>query len=740
MREIFRRLQFFNWTLRIEHWVLHIVFGGLACSIAACSQQSTTPAARAYHNLTAKYNAYLQAREKLGEAELAMFRTRREEYGQLLPVLVPVDSLVALSVGAELDAVLKKASLVAERHQNSRWLDNSYLLIGKVRLHRADFRNAVETFKYLNTNAEEEAVRHDALICLMRAYVEQRNDDAALRVAEVLRTLPLSDQATRDYYLTKAYLHQRQGAYAPAAALLEATLPLMKTGEPKARVHYTLAQLYERLDQPSRAVAHFAAVSKNRPSYELGFYAALNGSLNTPGADPQARFTRMLADRKNADLQDRIYTALATFEERRQGYPQAVRYLQAAARTNPEEPTRLAATYLKLAELSYERLQNYPAAQAYYDSVLQLQPRELPGFERLVERKQALDQFVTHFRTIQTEDSLQRLAAMNPTELDQYLERVVRDRQQRERAEQERAQIQADRARQQALLEAAGLPDASPEAAQLWYFYNPQAVAQGKQTFQQRWGNRPLEDHWRRSRKETALPTGPAALPDSVRTGTTTNPIALGGSPVTSPSRQAMRDEKDKLLALLPLGPQALGESRRRQEAAYFELAKVYRTGLNEPAKAAETFAQLLTKFPQTEHEPEALYALYLLSEGQPRQAGYRERLTQKYPDSYFARLLERSGLSPLSAGAESQAQQAYAEAYELYRSGQYEAAAARVDAAQQQYPGNSVEDKFALLRTLLTAHTRDAAQYRQSLSNFLRDYPNSPLVTMAKELMAAIK
>ncbi len=725
----------FHWALKIEHCALSIAF---ICLLPACSQHSTAPAARAYHNLTAKYNAYLQAREKLGEAERAMFLTRREDYGQVLPVLVPIDSLAALSVGAELDAVLKKASLVAERHQNSRWLDNSYLLIGQVRLYRADFRNAIETFKYLNTNAEEEAVRHQALVGLMRAYVEQKNYDAALRVGDVLRTLPLSNEVTRDYYLTKAYLHQRQGQFPAAAALLEATLPVMKKGEAKARVHYALGQLYERLGQPTKAVPHFAAVVKNRPSYELGFYAGLNGSLNTPGPDPQARFARMLTDRKNADLQDRIYTAMATVEERRKAYPQAVQYLQAAARTRSEDPTRLAGTYLKLAELSYEQLQNYSAAQAYYDSVLQLQPRELPGFEQLVNRKQALDQFVQHDRTIRIEDSLQRLAAMNPTELDQYLERTIRERQQRERAEQERVQAQADRARQQALLEATGLPDQSPNAAQLWYFYNPQVVAQGKQTFQQRWGTRPLEDHWRRSRKEAALPTGSAALPDSVRAGTTAAPIALGGT--TSPSRQAMRAEKDKLLAQLPLGPQGLASSRKRQETAYFELAKVYRTGLNEPAKSARTFEQLLTQFPQTDYEPEALYSLYLLNDGKPEQASYRQRLEQKYAESYFARLIQRSGLTPLSAGAEGQAQQAYGEAYGLYRAGQYAEAAARVDAAQQQYPGNSIEDKFALLRTLLTAKTRDAGQYRQSLNNFLRDYPTSPLVAMAKELLAAIQ
>ena len=34
-----------------------------------------------------------------------------------------------------------------------------------------------------------------------------------------------------------------------------------------------------------------------------------------------------------------------------------------------------------------------------------------------------------------------------------------------------------------------------------WYFYNDAAVSAGRSQFLSRWGNRPLEDNWRRSRK-----------------------------------------------------------------------------------------------------------------------------------------------------------------------------------------------------------------------------------------------
>ena len=34
-----------------------------------------------------------------------------------------------------------------------------------------------------------------------------------------------------------------------------------------------------------------------------------------------------------------------------------------------------------------------------------------------------------------------------------------------------------------------------------WYFYNPQAVLQGKENFRKIWGQRKNEDNWRRSNR-----------------------------------------------------------------------------------------------------------------------------------------------------------------------------------------------------------------------------------------------
>lgn len=704
--------------------------------LGGCTQHSTAPANVAFHNVTSKYNALLQAREIMVEAEKTLFANRQDNYAVLLPVLMPIDSLETRQVEKDLTAIIKKASLVAERHQNAKYLPDAYVLLGRARLLQGDFKNAIETFKYVNTNYAESDARPDALIGLMRAYVEQNEFRAALRVAEVIRNLPLSKEQTLTYYLTKAYLHQFNREYAVAAAILEESLPLMKKNEKKARVYYALGQLYELTDKPQKAIEEYSSVLKNRPNYDLSFYARINALLNQPDLDPKASFTKMLNDRKNADLQDQIYFAMGSYEERRGRIRQALPYYKQASALAAQRPEQLASIYLRIADLSYEPLQEYEEAKMYYDSTVFLNPKSIPNLAEITAKKRVLDDFVEHLKVIKTEDSLQRLAAMNPTQLDKYLQTYVTQKKEKEAREKRMAEEKAARAQQEQILAASGIQPDNVQAANAWYFYNPASVQRGRQEFQEKWGTRKLEDNWRRVTKETSLV--PDAALSTVRNPNAAGPTGTEAQPVATLS--PLQQEVETLKKTIPFGPDALAESRKKQENAYFELGKLYRLGLGENDKAIATFEKLLTQFPGTHYEAETLYFLYLASEGTSRQNEFKNRLFEKFPDSYYVRMVNRSSLVPLTAGAEAAAQQLYAQAYEAYQGGNYTAALSQTQQGLKQYAGNALEDKFALLKTMLVAKTENAEAYRKALTVFIDNYPSSNLISMAKEMLAAAK
>ena len=57
---------------------LFTVFILLTGGLVSCSQYSTKPISKGYHNLTAHYNAYVIARDEIKEAELIIYKTLHE--------------------------------------------------------------------------------------------------------------------------------------------------------------------------------------------------------------------------------------------------------------------------------------------------------------------------------------------------------------------------------------------------------------------------------------------------------------------------------------------------------------------------------------------------------------------------------------------------------------------------------------------------------------------------------------
>lgn len=697
--------------------------------VLSCSQYSNSPVSVGFHNVNAKYNALFQAKIKFKEAQSLIFDARQDNFSQLLPILLPIDSLSAQTVNEQLSAVIKKASLVVERHQNSKWLDDAYVIIGQARLLKEDYKNAIETFKFVNTNATNDDARHAALIGLMRAYTEQGEYQTALRVAEILREEPLNKENTADFYLTKAYLHQLKEEYKTSVAILEEAFPLLPKNEEKARLYFVAGQLYEQLNNPILAAEKYATVNKNRPSYNLGFYAKLNKSLALGHTNS---FQKLLNDPKNKDLQDKIYEAMATVEIRKGNMKSGLAFLQSSARTN-QNSQQLAFTYLRLADSYYNQMNDYELASAYYDSTARILPQQDPQYKRVIEKQRSLADFVTQTRIITTEDSLQRLAKLSVEELDKILEKVYINQQIKEENSKRAAEI-ANRGNQ--LQNKNTTSTFNDPNKPMWYFNNPIAITQGKTAFMARWGNRILEDNWRRSGKENTLSFDNNALSNQ----STNLGANLGELNVKSTGKDAMKTGVANLRAKIPFSPEALLASKRRQEEATFALGKVYKLNLNEPKNAITVFEKFLKEFPNSSHETEVLYLLCLLTEDNAGvYASYKNQLMTKYADSYFARLLVRNQNESLSTGKESEVQKLYAEAYNYFGQNNFSNALAIVETGLKDYPNSQIEDKLVFLKALLFAKTQDAKAYKTALENFISDYPKSQLITLAKERLAAV-
>lgn len=708
---------------------------------ASCSQFSNSITSKAWHNANARFNSLIIARENMKQAEKDLFDKRVENYSSLMTIYLPIDSIKSQAVATNLKEVIEKTSLIAERHSNSKYLGEAYILLGKARLLKEDFLNAIEVFKYINSTQSNENDKHSALVWLMRAYTEEKDYDTALKVAEVLRTLDLNKENTKDFYLTKAYLHQRREEFAISAAIAEEAIKLVPKGEQKARIHFAIGQMYDMIGQPAKAIPHFQAVAQNRPNYDMEFYARMNTLLDEAAsrrgstAGVQENFKKMLVDRKNSDLKDKIYFTMGSLEVKKQNFPKAIEYFNASLKNSKGNSTQNAYTYLELAELHYNQLGKYDLASMYYDSTLTALPKTSSDYERIAKRAISLADFVKYQKVLIVEDSLQRLAGMNPTALDKTLERIIKQKEDDERKMQELAQKIVS----QNSLPVERISDKDPEFKR-WLLYDPLVMSKNKSDFQQIWGNRPLDDNWRRKDKEAG------SISFKVERGVV-GQEPNKQAPKISPEEIKKQQEQKELLALeskkkefyekIPTTPEKLIASKRKQEEALYQLGKIYKFQFNEPDNATETFLNLLNRFPNTVHEVEVLYLLTLLSDNQA-SSPYRKTLIEKYPASTYARQLLR-GKVEITSDTESKANTVYSQAFNLYSNKSYESALKLAEDGLITYTGTSIEDKFAMLRIFLFAKTEQKEAYKQALNEFIQGYPSSALLGRAKELMAVL-
>ena len=111
---------------------------------------------------------------------------------------------------------------------------------------------------------------------------------------------------------------------------------------------------------------------------------------------------------------------------------------------------------------------------------------------------------MVEYSTVQLQDSLQHLATLSPDEQLRVVQKIIADLIQAEQEEAERlAQAERDAENNSGPRSVNTSNMLGGGGSGEWYFYNPQLMRSGQQSFRQQWGNRTLEDNWRRMSKTT---------------------------------------------------------------------------------------------------------------------------------------------------------------------------------------------------------------------------------------------
>ncbi|MFZ0280453.1 MAG: hypothetical protein WAL29_02290 [Bacteroidales bacterium] len=717
---------------------------GLLLILTTCSVEKNTGTTRFYHGLTARFNIYFNGYESFKAGLVKINNAYKDDYSELLKVFEFSDpataqfcssdmeraiqkatkliSLKSISAKPEFDAkkdLTEKETALLEQKEFNEWVDDSYFLIAKARFYKHEFNEAASVFNYCINEANDPVIKTESSIWLARINNETGSYIEAARLLGELEMTPSTSKLIRTmYYTTLADLNIRQKKFNEAVEPLTTSLKFMTGKRTKYRMTYLLAQLYERAGDAAKATELYGEVVKMNPPYDVEFNARINiaGVFDVNSGNPQEiqkELERMLKDSKNKDFLDQIYYALGNMMLREGNEKEALNYYRKSASSSSVNPSQKGKSYLALAEYYYKK-QDYMNAGKFYDSTVYFIDQKFPDYKELNSKAQNLRALVEQLEVIQTEDSLQKVASMPEATRDALIAgiiaKIIKDESEGKVSEY------ADRANIGQYYENQRRFEGNISQEGKWYFYNQAALTFGRTEFRRRWGDRRLEDNWRRSNRA------------KVNVQQTAGTDETGKKPADT-ARAIMDYKKPEFyLKNLPLNDTLLAVSNEKIATAYFTAGEVFSERIADPRKAAGSYEALLTRFPEHELVPETLYNLYrvLRDVDNLRSETYRQRLLSDYPESEYSKILSDPDYSNKLIARMKAAERLYQNAYAFYTQENFIEAIRVCDSALINQPREALAPKFMLLHSYATARISDERTFKEDLNKLIKQWPET--------------
>ncbi len=721
-----------------------------------CSVEKNTSTTRFYHSLTSRYNIYFNGYESFKRGVLKVSNGYTDDYAELLNIFEYSDPSTAALCRSDMDqAIMKASKLISlksitarpeikdkrkptpadtdllKRKEYNEWVDDSYLLIGKSRFFKHEFNEAEAVLNYSINEANDPMVRKEASVWLARIFNETGKYIDSYRILNEIDTENESSRQLKGmYYTTLADLYIKQKKFSEAIIPLEKALEFVSGKKTKYRLTYLLAQLNETIGNSGTATSLYQKVVKMNPPYDVEFNARINiaGVFDINSGNPgeiRRELEKMLKNSKNTDYHDQIYYSLASLSMKAGNEDKALEYFRKSVSSSISNQNQKGRSYQALADYYYGK-PDFIIAGKYYDSTVYYLDQKHPEYQSLKTKSQDLNTVVSQLIIIHNEDSLQKVAAMPESERNAFITNIINEI---TRAETEgRTSGYTDRYNMGRYYENERRFQGNIEQEGKWYFYNQSALTFGRTEFRRRYGDRKLEDNWRRANK-AIVPSGQlsAGTEEGTQAGKDTAAIVTDYK------------KPEFYLKNLPLTDSLLKISNEKIAYAYLNAGKAYAEKLGDLIRANESFENLLKRFPSHELIPETLYTLYKTNQQTNTALAetYRQRLLEKYPGTEYAMILSDPDYYEKKLADTKMAEQLYNQAYNEYRAENFTSAISITDEALIQYEKDILVPKFMLLKAYSVARIADERAFRDELTKLVKQWPATEEGKKAGEIIA---
>jgi hypothetical protein len=750
---------------------------GLILLLHACSTEKDAALNRWYHQTTTKYNGLFNAKELIHESMKVYLASRKEDFTEVLPVEALPNEEDALAMFPALDTAISKCTKLIAKHsmpsfesrakkeEYNKWIDRTWMTIGQAKYIKRDYLEAIRNFEYIVKFFKKKPTKFSAKIWIAKSYIrigDLRSADAMLKEVQkdrekldadnadqknktkssskIIKAQNKKDKGSKekplklpkdfDYEMNKALadlaIHQEK--WQDAEKYLTEALSAKKVNKKElARMHFILAQLAVKNGSKDKGVQEYTATLKRNAKFDMHFtarlYRAMAGS-ETNREKLKKELNKMLRDSKNTEFKDQIYYALGDMEFSAGNKDLAMVNFTKSVFYSVSNERQKGSSYERMGDIEFTD-KNYVRAQKYYDScVKSVNENNYKNYFPVKKKSEKLFDLVKAIETIELQDSLLKISTLSEEEQLAFAEKVKK---QLEEEDKKRQEAEARKLAELQSMKAAG-PAAGGSGGK-WYFYNQKQRTDGFEEFKRIWGQRPLEDDWRRSQKTPVI----SAIQDPDSSDTMNN------AEETPKEKYAV----ESLLANVPQTDSARNASRELIMEALYKSGRIYQEELSELQLAQRQFEEILARNFENKHNVLAAYQLYALHTGkdESKAAYYKEYVLNNYPNSDYGNYLRDPEYFVKRKERERLDLDDYDKVVERFRNGMYSVVRIRANSIIENDPKNAYRQGYMLLYALasaaLTAHKEETIPLFQRV---IDEYPNTPMSQRAQTLIDVIK
>lgn len=769
-------------TLYRCRWQLPLLLGVVILLLSGCSVRKNNASTRFYHNLTTRYNVYFHGKNAFDEAYDGFVSNYTESYSQQI-FLDPIEAqrgILKEHKGGAFDKAFAKGQMAIKLHsirskptkkrnpspreaeffkrrEYNTFLHHAWLLVGMSQFYNGDFLDAMATFSYMTRlYATEPAIRDEARLWQARSYVAMSWLHEAQELVNHVQRENQTLRKSQIYDKTIAEIALASGRPLEAIEPLRRAISKEDSSRSKMRMRYLLGQLLVQAGQLQEARKVYRTLLRKAPPFSLEF--ATNLRLVEIEAEKSIAKaidqTKSMARRgRNKSVLDRLYLTQGELYLRQKDSIAALSAFNLGIERSEERASDFALCALSAGKI-YLAQRNWDKAQQSFATGIISLPEIHPDHPKYSTLSKQLDELALHARAVAEQDSLRHLASLPEAEKLRIIDSAITAYEKAQKERKHNEQMEAQREQQEAMNEQMGAndrpntpsfnPQNMPSSGE-FYFYNPQLIAQGKATFKQKWGNRALEDDWRRRQKQitpsastidNATETPTTASSDSLKSSNTTNTTAPGSTMLSEdqdPTKRAY------YLSQLPTTPEALAASDVIIQNGLLGMAKVFEEQMELYEEATLVLEELLRRYPDFEKRKEVYYQLYMLLErrGLSQEAKlWKQKIISEFAHDPLAKAMASPQYLQQLREAATAENQLYDAILSAYMRGASEEVRSHVNTLHEQYPLSPLKPKADYLKALSYVLDGDAVHFKQALEKLLETYQKDEVLEPAQEIL----